>query len=109
MKNTAYKIGWICFIAATAVYLIATCCFGYGFLSTGADYRAGESVGYVALFLLFMIYGSIAYAVAAVISIIGAIVANVKRGERKFFFAPVIILVLSVLTWCVFFFLGTNP
>lgn len=59
-------------------------------------------MGLAVVFLVFLVFGSLAYAVGAGVSIIGIIVANVKRGEKKFFFAPVISLVLSVLTWLIF-------
>lgn len=107
MKNTARIIGWVCFLIATAVYLLATCYFGNGFASAIAAYKSGEPIGLGAVFLIFVVVGSIVYAVDAVISIIGAFVANVKRGERKFFFAPIITLALSVLTWIVFISIGS--
>lgn len=106
MKNTARIIGWICFAIASAVYLIATCYFAIGFASAIADYLSGETVGIGVVFLVFLIIGSIVYAAVAAISMIGAIVANVRRRERKLFFAPMIPLILSVLTWMIFFLLG---
>lgn len=106
MKNTARMIGWICFGIASAVYFIATCYFVIGFASAISDYISGETVGIDVVFLVFLIVGSIVYAADAAISIVGAIIANLRRNERKFFFAPIITLVLSILTWMIFFLLG---
>lgn len=102
MKNAARIIGWVCFAIAAVIYLIVTVYFGLAFAEVIAENNLGEGVGLAVVFLVFLVFGSLAYAVGAGVSIIGIIVANVKRGEKKFFFAPVITLVLSVLTWLIF-------
>lgn len=106
MKNTGRIIGWICFGIAAVVYLIVTCYFGIGFADATADNKEGETLGLGVVLIIFLVFGSIAYLVDAVVSIIGTIAANVKRGERKFFFAPIITLALSVLTWVIFVIIG---
>lgn len=102
VKNTAPIIGWVCFAIAAVIYLIATVYFGLAFAEVIAENNLGEGVGRAVVFLVFLVAGSLVYAVDAGVSIIGFIVANVKRGEKKFFFAPIITLVLSVLTWLIF-------
>lgn len=108
MKNKARVIGWVCFWIALIVYAAATCYFGIGFADAIAAYKSGESLGFATWLLLFMVFGSIAYAVSTVVSIIGALAANIKRGENKFFFVPVITFALSVLTWIVFYLIGIS-
>lgn len=103
MKDkTRIIIGWICFVISSVIYLIVTCCFGVEFAKAIADYNSGEALELAALLIIFLLFGSIAYAVNIIVSVIGAIVANVKRGERKFFFAPIIPFVFSILTWIIF-------
>lgn len=108
MKNTARVVGWVCFGIAAVIYLFATCYFGFSFEGAIADYKAGETAGLGILFFAFAVFGSITYFVAAAVSAVGLLVANVKRGERKFFFAPIIPLALTVLTWVIFVSVGLS-
>lgn len=106
MKRKGRIIGWIFFGLAAVVYFIATFYFGIVFGEVIADYESGETAGLAAVFLIFLIFGSSAYIVSIAFSIIGTLVANIRRGEQKFFFAPIITLGLSVLTWIIFLLIG---
>lgn len=103
MKDkTRIIIGWISFVISSLIYIIATCYFGIAFGKAIADYNSGETLGLGIMKLLFLLGGSVVYGVIVIISFIGVMIANDMRGERKFFFAPIIPFVFLILTWIIF-------
>ncbi len=84
---------------ATTINIITTIICGMFFGS-----NTHEQEGVEIIFFLIFVYECIAYFACFVLSMIGTLIANLKRGERKIFFSPIIMLLLSVVT-CIIFFL----
>lgn len=95
--RTRLMAGKILFWITMVVFIITTIFFAVTFAST-----LSSSGGMAVLLIFFLMFGSIAYGVCLLLSIIATVVINVKRGEQKLFYAPIITLTLSVVTWSIF-------
>lgn len=89
---------WVLFGLAVTIYVITTIICGMFF---GSNTHKQEGVEII--FFLIFAYECIAYFACFILSLIGTLAANIKRREQKVFFPPIITLVLSVITWIVFF------
>lgn len=94
--------GWVLFGIALAVYIVVTAYFGVGFTQAVAKAASDDGIELALMKVIFLIFGTLLYLVAFFLSLVGTLVANIKRGGWRLQIAPIISLGLSVVTYVAF-------